>query len=129
MIELNNDVWTKILLFTDIDDILNISSVNKDTLTFCNKHEFWIEYFKFNNVPFIIDDMFVELVPNILSWIEEYKSVDLAYKTSNKLIDQINHEYKIDWLYIEVILPDGVSIQDLNMLPNDILESYKNRDK
>jgi hypothetical protein len=111
--ELPNDVYYHILLYSDIDTINNLCTSSKHGIPICNDVNFWLDKFDYANIPIWLP--YKHFVAK--DWIHLYKSYDKAVDTVEYILSHTNNKY-----IFEVNMDDDI----VSLLPVKIVTRFDN---
>lgn len=118
----NKDTVYTLLLNLDMNGLKNTCLINKSTMMTCSQKQFWIEKFKHDELPFIINETKVKKLSNVNDWIKEYIKIKDAYQVSNKLVNYMINKKK-NYFDIINILTEEIDIDKINWLTPKINEA------
>lgn len=112
-----HDFYENILIHLDINDIVKMCTLEKNSPKICHDFDFWICKFKHDNLPILSN-----LLPtNMKGWMREYKKVKHCYNIA-LLIFEVLKQQKLNYFYMIYDPEDPNVIQNYdnfyNLLPD-----------
>lgn len=99
------DVMKNILMDLSINEVDNFCKINKGSYSFCNKKDFWVDYYRYHDVPIPI-----KIPRGFNEWVKVYKNFMIADDWIDYMItDEIFIGCIVDCNYDDKRLYIGIS--------------------